>query len=137
MEDHRSGRKDFAELGQLIKRKREERHETIRGLAARAGVDASGISRIEHGTYGAPSAQLISRIATALEINVSELYLAAGYDDGRALPGFAPYLRAKYNLPSEAIDQLEAHFELISDKYQSAQQGNIHHDTNARNHRPT
>jgi len=28
-----------------------------------------------------------------------------------------PYLRAKYHLPSEAVAQLEAHFELINEKY--------------------
>lgn len=49
---------------------------------------------------------------------MEELYLDAGYSDGRGLPGFAPYLRAKFDLPDDAIAQLEAHFQLINEKYQ-------------------
>jgi hypothetical protein len=49
-----------------------------------------------------------------------------GYADGRGLPGFAPYLRAKYDLPEEAIRPLEAHFQLLNDKYR-AEKG-VSHD---------
>jgi hypothetical protein len=57
------------------------------------------------------------RLAQALGIDVEDLYLDAGYSDGRGLPGFAPYLRAKYDLPDDAVAQLEAHFRLINEKY--------------------
>lgn len=89
----------------------------VRELARAASVDATWLSRLEQGRYSSPDARLLSRLARALEVDVEELYLAAGYSDGRGLPGFVPYLRAKYELPEEAVTQLEAHFELLNEKY--------------------
>ena len=53
---------------------------------------------------------------------MADLYLEAGFGDARGLPGFGPYLRAKYHLPDEAIAQLEAHFALINEKYRAKRQ---------------
>jgi transcriptional regulator with XRE-family HTH domain len=77
------------------------------------------VSKLEHGQVGAPAARSLWKIARALEIEAADLYSAAGFVDGQGLPGFGPYLRAKYHLPDEAIAQLEAHFALINDKYQA------------------
>lgn len=33
------------------------------------------------------------------------------------LPALAPYLRVKYDLPEQAVDQLQDYFELLSAKY--------------------
>ena len=51
----------------------------------------------------------------------ADLYLEAGFGDAHGLPGFGPYLRAKYHLPPDAVAQLEAHFALINEKYHSRQ----------------
>ena len=104
-------------LGEHVRRLRHASDLSVRGLAAQAKVDATWLSRLEHGIYTSPDPRSLSRLARALDIDAEELYLDAGYSDGRGLPGFAPYLRAKYDLPAEAISQLEAHFELISEKY--------------------
>ncbi|MBK6871340.1 MAG: helix-turn-helix transcriptional regulator [Kineosporiaceae bacterium] len=96
---------------------RSERKLSMRGLAAKAGVDFSYISRIEKGLVGAPTARQLYKIARALDIEVADLYSEAGFVDPHGLPGFAPYLRTKYQLPDEAIQQLEAHFRLINEKY--------------------
>jgi transcriptional regulator with XRE-family HTH domain len=104
-------------LGAHVRHLRQTGSLSVRGLAARASVDATWLSRLEHGVYSSPDPRSLWRLAQALEVDVEELYLDAGYGDGRGLPGFGPYLRAKYDLPQEAIDQLEAHFELISEKY--------------------
>ncbi len=106
-----------ARLGAHVRHLRQIKEQSVRGLAARAQVDATWLSRLEHGIYASPDPRSLWRLAQALEIDVEELYLDAGYSDGRGLPGFGPYLRAKYDLPAEAILQLEAHFELISEKY--------------------
>lgn len=50
---------------------------------------------------------------------MADLYSEAGFVDAHGLPGFAPYLRAKYHLPDEAIAQLQAHFVLVNEKYQA------------------
>jgi hypothetical protein len=50
-----------------------------------------------------------------------DLFTAAEYAEG--LPGFAPYLRSKYDLPGEAVAQLEAHFQLLAEKYDREEGG--------------
>jgi transcriptional regulator with XRE-family HTH domain len=106
-----------AKLGAYLQRLRHERHLTMRSLAARAKVDFSYVSRLEHGRVEAPAARSLWKIARALEIEVADLYAVAGFGNAHGLPGFGPYLRAKYQLPDEAIGQLEAHFALINEKY--------------------
>ncbi len=95
----------------------------MRRLAARAKVDFSYVSKLEHGLVGAPTARQLWKIARALDIEVADLYSEAGFVDAHGLPGFAPYLRAKYQLPDEAISQLLAHFALINEKYHADANG--------------
>jgi transcriptional regulator with XRE-family HTH domain len=117
MDDANSVKDDrMTELGEHIRALREAKGLSVRGLAAQANVDATWVSRIERGVYSSPDARYLLRLAQALDVEVEELYEDAGYTDG--LPAFSPYLRTKYDLPQEAIDQLEAHFRLINDKYQ-------------------
>jgi hypothetical protein len=63
--------------------------------------------------YDKPDPRLLRNVAEALGITAGDLFIAAGYEDGGTLPHFAMYLRAKYDLADEAIDQLEAHFRLF------------------------
>ena len=84
-----------------------------------AKVDYSWLSKLENGRYESPDPRSLYRLAHALDVEVNEFYLAAGYASGEGLPGMGLYLRSKYDLPDEAITQLLAHFELINDKYQS------------------
>jgi transcriptional regulator with XRE-family HTH domain len=106
-----------AKLGAYVQRLRLERTLSVRGLAARAKVDFSWLSRLERGRIASPDARSLWRVARALEVEVADMYLEAGFGDAHGLPGFGPYLRAKYHLPQEAVDQLEAHFALINEKY--------------------
>jgi transcriptional regulator with XRE-family HTH domain len=110
-------------LGAYLQQLRLARGLTMRGLAARAKVDFSYVSRLEHGLVGAPTARQLWKIARALDIEVADLYSEAGFVDAHGLPGFAPYLRAKYHLPDEAVAQLQAHFALINEKYHAARNG--------------
>jgi len=111
-----------ARLGAYVQQLRTKRALGVRGLATRAKVDPSWLSRLEHGRIASPDARSLWRIARALDVEVADLYLEAGFGDAQRLPGFGPYLRAKYHLPPEAVAQLEAHFALINDKYHTTQQ---------------
>ena len=111
-----------AKLGAYVQQLRLERTLSLRGLAAKAKVDYSWLSRLEHGRFASPDARSLWRIARALDVEVADLYLEAGFGDAHGLPGFGPYLRAKYHLPPEAVAQLEAHFALINEKYHASQQ---------------
>lgn len=106
-----------AELGELVRKHRQLRGLPLRALAATAGVDATWIMRLERGDYVSPDARSLASIARALEIDVADLYLAAGYEAGRELPGFEPYLRSKYDLPASAVAELRAHFDALNEAY--------------------
>ena len=117
-EDNLGETNGYRALGMHVHRLREERGLRLRVAARAAGVDPTWLSRLEQGLYMAPDARSIMKVARALGVDVEEFYVIAGLSDGRGLPGFAPYLRAKYQLPDEAIGQLESHFRLLADKYQ-------------------
>lgn len=116
-------------LGDYIQRQRLRRRLSLRGLAAAAGLNASYVMRLERGEYASPDPRHLRELARVLEVDPADLYLAAGYRDAATLPGLAPYLRTKYDLPAEAVSQLQAHFELLADKYDAGgaeQQGGSH-----------
>ena len=60
-------------IGEILKKRRESRFETLEDVAFRAGTDASNLSRIERGLQQ-PSIALLEALAGALDSRVSELY---------------------------------------------------------------
>lgn len=114
---------DTHQLGEYVRRARLKRKLSIRQLAAAAHVDFSWLARLERGLYSSPDPRHLRQLARVLAVGPTDLYALAGYEGGETLPGFAPYLRAKYDLPPEAIAQLEAHFELLNQKYHREQRG--------------
>jgi transcriptional regulator with XRE-family HTH domain len=110
-------------LGEHIKDARIERGLSLRQLASEAEVDYSWLSKVERGIYAAPDPRYLDRLAQVLKLETADLFAMAGYGVNRGLPAFAPYLRAKYDLPTEAVDQLAAEFERINQQYQSEKDG--------------
>jgi len=104
-------------LHEYIRQQREQRGLSIRRLAAAAGLDFSYLAEIERGGVERPGPTSLSKLATALELPLRELFTRAGYDTPRDLPTFAPYLRAKYDLPDAAIAELAAAFERVNTEY--------------------
>jgi len=104
-------------LGDTIRQARRTAGWSIRRCGAAAGVDTTWLSRLERGDYISPDPRHLQRVARALELDVTDLYVAAGYQSGKSLPTFAPYLRAKYDLPVDAIADLERHFALLRSYY--------------------
>jgi len=102
--------------GEMVREARERRELSIAKLAAMADVDPRWLSRFEQGVYRNPDPRHMHRLAEGLDLEPIALLAAAEYVEG--LPGFGPYMRTKYDLPPEAIAQLEAHFELIAEKYE-------------------
>jgi hypothetical protein len=48
---------------------------------------------------------------------VQDLYALAGYKITEGLPELQTYLRAKYDMPSQAINELEQYFDYVNTKY--------------------
>lgn len=61
-------------IGQVIREIREAHKATLEEIAFAADTNASNLSRIERGTQGY-SAETLARIASALGMTVSDLYL--------------------------------------------------------------
>lgn len=107
------------ELGRHVRQARERAGLSVRGLASLAKVDSSWLSRLERGDYASPDPRHLRALAQVLHLDTADLFIAAGYRGSEGLPGFAPYLRAKYDLSPEEVAQLQAHFELVNERHAS------------------
>ena len=100
---------DASPLGTRIRERRRELGLSLSQLAAATGLHKSFLSRLECGAVRQPAAAGLQRIATALRLPDTDLF---GLLDARArdlLPPLQPYLRAKYELPDEAIAEISAY----------------------------
>jgi transcriptional regulator with XRE-family HTH domain len=97
-------------LGEYVRARRESRGWSLAEAAERSGLHHSYWSYLENGKYESPSPKHLQTIARTLEVDIEDLYGLAGYDIPHRLPTFSPYLRAKYELPPEAIADLEKYF---------------------------
>jgi transcriptional regulator with XRE-family HTH domain len=104
-------------LGAAIRDEREQAGLSLRELADRCGVHYSAIAKIEQGQVASPDPAKLRAIARVLKMDVRDLYALSGYAVPDGLPGFAPYLRSKYELPDDAISELERYFEDLKARY--------------------
>src|SRR5579884_1399832 len=101
-----------AGYGELLREARLARGLSVRKLAELVDGTASNILRFET-EERRPSPDMVKRLARALKVNASELAaLTAG-----PLPQLSTYLRAKYDLPNEAVAELEQHFKAVTQQY--------------------
>jgi transcriptional regulator with XRE-family HTH domain len=104
-------------LGEYIRARRLARDLSLSDAAELSGLHFSYWSKLENGRYASPSPKHLKVIAKALEVSFEDLYGLAGYDVPERLPTFKPYLRAKYELPPQAVAELERYFELLRSHY--------------------
>lgn len=87
-------------------------------VARRVGITDSSLLRFEDGTISRPRPDVLKTLAETLDLDLADLYAAAGYVQPTSLPSFAPYLRSKYaGLPASATRELEASFARIAAKH--------------------
>jgi transcriptional regulator with XRE-family HTH domain len=67
-------------IGPVVRQLRQERKLSQETLASAAHVSSGYLSKLERGLYKAPSFEVLSRIAGALDIETVELYRAAGIE---------------------------------------------------------
>ena len=105
------------QLGEYIRTRRLSMGLSLADAAEASDLDPSYWNRMENGHYQNPAPPHLRAIAEVLKVPVEDLYGLAGYDVPERLPSFQPYLRAKYNLPPEAISDLERFFEYLRSYY--------------------
>lgn len=104
-------------LGDYIRRRRTAKGWTLDEAEAESNVDRTYWSKLELGVFKQPDPRNLARIADALDAPLEDIYALAGYTPAERLPGLKPYLRSKYHLPPEAIEQLESYFTFLRNQY--------------------
>jgi transcriptional regulator with XRE-family HTH domain len=104
-------------LGGYIRERRVSRELSLTDAPELSGLHLSYWNKLENGHYEAPAPKHLQAIARTLRVNFEDLYGLAGYEIPERLPTFTPYLRAKYELPPEAVADLERYFELLRNYY--------------------
>lgn len=107
------------QLGDYVRREREQRGVSARQLATQIYVDMAQVLRLEKGMVASPKADMLANISRVLELPLADLYGLAGYPTTAELPSFKPYLRTKYKdeLSDEAVGELEQFLERLRAKH--------------------
>lgn len=111
---------EMKELGDYLKKLREELGMSIRQAAIAAKLTPSYLSKIEAGdAFKSIGIGKLVQLSKTYGIPISTILQEAGFlennDDG--LPEFAQYLRSKYLLPPQAIRDMEMAKEIVEKKY--------------------
>lgn len=94
-------------LGKLIARERARQGLSLETLGNAAGGNRTTIMRLERGEFTRPDPEKLQRIARALDLDPADLFALAGYRPSDDLPGFVPYLEAKFGDGLTASDRRE------------------------------
>lgn len=109
-----------ARLGKYLRKAREAKGLSLRELGQASGLDYSFIARLEKGEFASPGPEKLQKLSRALEIDIEDIYALAGYTVPEGLPAFAPYLRAKYDLPETAVGEIERYFGRLQRRYEKS-----------------
>lgn len=107
-------------LGEYLRAAREEAGLSLRQAATATGTNHGYLARLESGEKKNPSAEMLQRIADALEVNAADLFLLAGLPMPDQPPSIAAMLRTEYDLPEEAIAEAQRNIDAIVEKYNGA-----------------
>jgi transcriptional regulator with XRE-family HTH domain len=106
------------ELGAFVRKTRQDAGLSLRALADASRLDWSYIGRLEKGEISTPDPAKLQKLARALGVEVEDFYALAGYLMPEGLPGLAPYLRVKYDLPEAASEDVERYVARLRRRYE-------------------
>lgn len=106
---------NYRTLSRLVRQQRIALGYTPTQIADRAHIDRAIVSRIEAGKK-IPTPETLAALAPVLGVPLTDLYTAAGYPVPQ-LPALRPYLRRAYNVPDNAVDEIERYLARISAEY--------------------
>jgi transcriptional regulator with XRE-family HTH domain len=108
--------KQSKHLGELVRRQRLKLGMSVRELGKRTDLDSRTVQRLEAGELRRPSFEQLQALADALELPGERVLTVAGFTS-ESLPALQTYFRAKYNLPTEAIGDLDRYLERLRKRY--------------------
>lgn len=104
-------------LGEYVRQARERSALSLRNVEQMTGIPRATLSRLENGQVDNPAPRMLHKIADALVLDVSDLFAFVGVTSSEELPNLTPYLRAKYDLPPEALAEAHKSIGQILAKY--------------------
>ena len=102
---------DYAILSRLLVDARHKKTWTVREAAQRAGIKPSTLSRIETGFIRNPRPQHVMALVSVYGLDLSEVYVQAGYLPATALPELKEYLQLKHGLSWEQAKAVEKYLD--------------------------
>ncbi len=112
--------REMARLGKYLERLRLDLNMSLHRSAKFSRISPGHLSKIENGTiFKSIGIDVLSRLAQTYNIPLCSILAEAGFVEERidTLPKFSQYLRQKYNLPPQAIRDLETTKEVVIKKY--------------------
>ena len=113
---------EMKKLGTYLKQLREEAGLSIREVARKSEMVPSYLFKIEKGdTFSTLSIHTLLKLSRFYNLPIGALLKEAGLIDSDEydLPDFPRYLRAKFKLSPQAIQDLEMAKEIVDKKYQT------------------
>lgn len=104
-------------LGEVIRHARECAGLSLRNVEAITGISRPTLNRLELNQIDNPSPAILHQLADTLELNSDDLFAFVGYRPSASLPSLAPYLRAKYQLPPNAVAEANEAIRGILERY--------------------
>lgn len=105
-------------LGQVLRQARQIAGFSIRELETLTGVGRMTISRLETDAHVTPpTAQDLSRLGQALELDEVQLFTLAGVPAPRLLTSLDVMLRTEYGLPPEAVREAKQQIAALVARY--------------------
>lgn len=99
-------------LGETLRQAREEHELTTRQLEALSGVPRNTINRLEN-EAGRPTAEPLRRLARALELNETDLFLLAGLPVPDQAASLDIMLRKGYGISDKELPELRREIEAL------------------------
>lgn len=104
-------------LGQYLEQAREDAGCSLRQLVAATDIPQTTINRLLKDEVEKPNTEHLTRLADALELNASDLFMVAGLPIPRDMPSIDALLRAEYDLPEAAVAEAKRNIAAIVEKY--------------------
>ena len=104
-------------LGAALRAGRQRAGLSMRQLEAQAGVPRTTIMRLENDEPASPNPVALLHLARVLELASSDLFLLAGIPVPTDRPSLPAMLRSDYDLPPEAVEEVQRSIERIARKY--------------------
>ncbi len=108
-------------MGNYLKQLRKDLGLTLREAAKRAEIAPSHLSKIETGlAFNSIGVRVLINLSKTYNIPITAILEEAGFIEKskNEMPEFSQYLRSKYQLPPQAIRDMEMAKELVEKKYQ-------------------